>query len=307
MNYWKNRQKDEALLFSIVPYLDAKGVVIFYENKLSSDFGFNTNLNSVVPDRIQDDIKSFSKKSRLRLFNLLTSINYSSYGFPLFVSATWHFDSPSNRNSLKQFLELYTKRLKRQLPAHHVIWKFEYQKRGVPHFHFMLLPLNPQEDFLTDEIKNIIERNWKELKLCKCKHCEKYSIKTVRMNDFKHAMIYISKEIAKQIECYEKHNLGRVWGASRNIRKVPVQQIKCKYSDFRKFLSSIHQKEILKGSAEIQLIAMKDFALDSSLWINFDEIKYLFLEWLKELPPENAKQFSPAYKKLILRQYKFCD
>jgi hypothetical protein len=304
-NYWHEKKKENSLLFSIVPYLDASGKVSLYENKITTEFGFNRNLNEVIPERRENDIQNFSKKSRLRLFNLFTSLNYSTYGLPLFVSATWHFDSPSNRKSLKQFLEKYTKRLKRNLPPHHIVWKFEYQKRGVPHFHFMLLPLDKNENFLTPSTQNEIRKHWLELKLCKCKHCTEYAIDIKKINEFKHAMIYISKELAKVVYDYEDHNLGRIWGSSRDLRTDPRFEIECTYKEFRLFLTSILEKKILNHAGELQLIAMKDYAIDSNLWISFEDIKIEFLEWQKNNLDAPRKKYSDAYKKIIMRKYSF--
>lgn len=304
-NYWNEKRNRDPHLFSIVPYLDAIGKVTLYENKITTEFGFNHNLNEVVPERCENDIQNFSKKSRLRLFNLFTALNYSDYGLPLFVSATWHFDHPSNRKSLKQFLEKYTKRLKRNLPPHHVVWKFEYQKRGVPHFHFMLLPLDKEENFLSPSTQSEIKKHWLELKLCKCKHCTDYAIDIKKINDFKHAMIYISKELAKVIYDYEDHNLGRIWGSSRYLRTNPKYQVECTYKELRLFLTSILEKKILNNSGEIQLIAIKDFAVDSNLWISFEDIKMEFLDWQKNNVHPPRKKYSEAYKKIVMHRYSF--
>ena len=304
-NYWTEKKKEDSHLFSIVPYLAVKGKVSFYENKISSEFGFNTNFNDQTPERFSDDIKNFSKKSRLRMFNLFTSLNYTTYGLPLFVSATWHFDNPSNRTELKQFLEKYTKRLKRNLPPHHLVWKFEFQKRGVPHFHFMILPLEKESNFLAPSTQNEIKKHWLELKLCKCKHCSDYAIDIKKINEFKHAMIYISKELAKVVYNYEDHSLGRIWGSSRDLRTKPKIEINCTYKNFRELLSTILEKKILNNNGETQLMAMKDLAIDSNLWINFEEIKYEILNWQKNNSDPPDKKYSEAYKKIVMRKYSF--
>lgn len=304
ISYWNNRINDSHH-FSIVPYLRKKGVVKVYENSIQSNFGFNQTLQNTPPTREPDDIKTFSKKSRLRLFNLFTQINYSNYGFPLFVSATFHDDSGNNKTDIKSFLKKFYERLQYNLPPTHLIWKLEYQERGVPHFHFMLLPVNSSDDFRKEKIKKIIRQHWLELKTCKCKYCKAYAINIKNINEYEQAFIYIAKELGKIQNRYEGHNLGRIWGNSRTIRKNPEYQIEVYYEDFRKMLSSIQEKDIVNKSGEVQLIAMKDFALDSQLWIQSKFIQEELYKLIESSRKISTTQASNNYKNLTMSRMKF--
>lgn len=288
-NYYLKKFGTESV-FSIVPYLTATGAVTFFENQLKTDFGFNQNFNPDPPERYEGDIKSFSVKSRRRLFDLFTQLRYSEYGKPIFVSATYHYDAPDDRATIKNFLAKYIKRIKRELPPFHAIWKFEYQKRGEPHFHFMILPLNKEEDFFTDYIDQIISKHWLALKPCKCNDCQIYAIKTVKINEFSHAMIYISKEIGKVLEHYETHDLGRIWGKSEDIKLASLKEVKCNYEQFRQLLHTIRTNLTLNNCTELYLEAMQNYAVDSSLWLSHEEIKFFVSEWQRNLkPPDKIK------------------
>ena len=127
-------------VFSIVPKVPAKGTLEVYENSIKFYHPDQTIPNCEPPERQENDIKEFSSKSRQRLFQKFNKINYSSYGLPLFLSLTWHHDYNFDRASIKLFLRNYLKRLIRLLPPFDYIWKFEYQKRGAPHFHIIIFP-----------------------------------------------------------------------------------------------------------------------------------------------------------------------
>ena len=138
-----------------------------------------------------------------------------------------------------------------------------------------------------------------------CHSQSDYAIDIKKINEFKHAMIYISKELAKVVYNYEDHSLGRIWGSSRDLRTKPKIEINCTYKNFRELLSTILEKKILNNNGETQLMAMKDFAIDSNLWINFEEIKYEILNWQKNNSDPPDKKYSEAYKKIVMRKYSF--
>lgn len=303
-SYWLNKIQSDTF-FSIVPYLRHYGTVAIFENSIQSDFGFRPTVQSEPPEREENDITGFSIKSRLRMFNLFTRINYSLYGFPIFSSNTWQHDFPSDRVEIKSFLKNYYEGLKAKLPPHKIVWKLEYQKRGAPHYHFMLLPTDRSIDFRQANYMKIINDEWLKRKKCKCDDCKKYSVKVKAVNDFKHAMIYISKELAKVGTGYHKHDLGRIWGASRSLNCEPIYKIKTDYKTFRELLSKIYEKKILQSGGEIQLLAMKDFCLDSQLWVSFEEIKTELMNFLEASREKDSLHHSKNYRGMVMKKYNF--
>jgi hypothetical protein len=303
-SYWLNKIQSDTF-FSIVPYLRQNGTVTIFENSIQSNFGFQPTCQSEPPIREENDIHGFSRKSRTRMFNLFTRINYSDYGFPVFSSNTWQHDFPDTRITIKNFLKNYYEGLKSKLPSHKIVWKLEYQKRGAPHYHLMLLPEDSSIDFRNAKYSNIISDEWFKRKKCKCDDCKKYSVKVKAINDFKHAMIYISKELAKVGENYQEHDLGRIWGASRSLKCNPLYTVKTDYKTFRELLSKILEKKILQHGGEIQLLAMKDFCLDSQLWISYEDIKFELIKFLQDSRDKNRLQHSRHYQGMVMKKYNF--
>jgi hypothetical protein len=286
-------------VFSIVPYLAAKGVIITYENSIIWQNLEPNFKKTEPPERFENDIKSFSIKSRRRLFNIFTTLSYSNYGQPRFVSATWHYDAPDHKTEIKSFLERYIKRLKRNLPAFHAIWKLEYQERGTPHFHFMIFPLDKKTNLFDSSSGKIIQDNWLELKSCKCEHCKLHSIKVVPLNEYKHAIIYISKEIAKLQDNYCDHNLGRIWGTSRNLKINPIEQIECTYADYQKLLGEIIKNDKTEEKTKLFAEGLRGTDQSSRLYICNNDIK---LELINLKSVINKKKNLPTY--LTMKKYK---
>ena len=116
----------------------------------------------------------------------------------------------------KEFLRTFMKRLYRQFSKVAVIWRMEYQKRGVPHFHLILYNC-PYID------KVWIQTQWGEI----ISQATPFT-RIERIKSYKHLMSYASKYAAKvddagfnrgaylstgkNREAYGEESPGRVWG-----------------------------------------------------------------------------------------------
>lgn len=283
-------------VFSTVPYLTAKGSLEIYENAVFFHHPLQPIHYAVTPDRTENDIKNFSSKSRKRLFELFSCLNYSSYGIPCFVSATWHYDAPDTKKQIKTHLANFVKRLKRSLPEFHSIWKFEYQKRGTPHFHFILLPLDNKINMYTPEREIEIKKHWLDLKSCKCKHCASYSIKTVQVENYKMAISYISKEIAKVLDNYEDHDLGRIWGSSQNMRCAPLHNLPCDIQSYRQIIDRKLEQFNKINDTWLYINGLRFVEQNSSLFIPYSDI----LDIVSKLK-KSENDFDSFYRKYKLK------
>lgn len=299
-------------VFSIVPKVPVKGILELYENSIKFYHPDQQTPNTEPPERQENDIKEFSKKSRKRLFDIFNKINYSSYGVPIFLSLTFHYDNPNSQITLKNFLRNFLKRLMRFLPPFDYIWKFEYQERGTPHFHLIIFPLDKSKKIFTPEIEKQIKSHWLELKTCKCSHCKKYAAHVIEVKNYKMALSYIAKEIAKVQERYEDHDLGRVWGTSRNLRTNKIDEIKISLNDYEKYLNKAiflidekikllkpDQHQTLKNleSSKLYIQGLKFVPYNSTVYINKTEIDGIFREdKLREKNKTKSKSF-------ILKKY----
>lgn len=286
--------------FSNVPYLTATFECTAYANQLKIVNSLQVNHSPIPPEREEFDIKEFSKGSRRRLFSLITSLDYTSYGKPIFVSATWHDDYHNTRKEIKTHLDNFHKRLKRNLPPFHLIWKLEYQKRGAPHFHFVLFPLDSSYDFNNIKDCQKIFRHWMELKECNCKNCKLYAMRITPLNDFVHTMIYISKELGKITQNEQHHNLGRIWAPSRNIRIREYKKVEMDFKTLSKLLQKICDQNDLNKNLLTFIQAVRMYGFSSKIFIPYEMIRSALLDY-----QQIQKQSSKKVGVVTIRKYNF--
>jgi len=299
-------------VFSIAPKVHAQGILDVYENSIKYYHPDSTIPQTTPPERIENDIKSFSQKSRRHLFDIFNKINYSSYGVPLFLSLTWHYDSPTTRHSIKLFLKLFRQRLEKIFPPFHYVWKFEYQKRGTPHFHIMLLPLTHSDIFYSDEKEKEIKKHWNELKVCKCIHCKTYSAHVVKVSTYQMALSYIAKEIAKVEENYLEHDLGRIWGTSQKLNCEKKESLKITLDEYELFINravKLIEERLIKNSnpddkhfkslesSKNYLLGLKFIPNNSTVFIPQKEILDLIMQF------KNRNKIINKSNKLILNKF----
>lgn len=268
------------------------GRLIFYENLIKFESPISLTSGKNAPERVSSDIKGFSQKSRLRMFQLICSVNYSRYYRPMFCSLTFHNDCPDTKILLKKKLDIFLKRLKRQLPPFHFIWKLELQKRDTPHFHILFLQFHKETALPQFKFFKIIQKNWMDLKECKCKYCTAYSVNVKDVFDFKHAAIYVSKELGKINETDIETDLGRVWGYSRNIFKNHLEEIECSTNESvtllkllsEKFPERFANKTFLKSLLEKQTSYTLFFSSKDFLTVKSDFLNKYNLTHINDLP-----------------------
>lgn len=287
-------------VFSNAAYLTADFYLSAFANQLKITNLLQSYNHNPPPKREINDIKEFSKDSRRRLFSLITSLDYSAYGKPIFVSATWHEDFSNNRSDVKTHLDNFHKRLKRNLPEFHIIWKLEYQKRGAPHFHFVLFPLDSSLSFNTIKIGQTIKKAWLELKTCKCPSCKIYSLSITPLNDFLHTMIYISKELGKITQNEQQHNLGRVWGHCRNMRIRIYKTITLNFKQLKNLLQEICDQNELNNYVETFIQAIRQYGFSSKVFLPFELIQPFLIKY-----DQINNQVTTKPKPLTWRKYKF--
>jgi hypothetical protein len=185
------------------------------------------------------------------MIKMFTSISLSEYRKLIFVSLSFHEDYPLDSIELKKFLDNYLKRILRSFPTISYIWRFEYQKRGAPHFHFIFLIPNQSTEVTIGKFIKSIRNHYLEVKGCHCFHCCKFGFDFDELENHSKAFSYISKYCAK-VDEQDKHKYnGRKWGNSRNIIRNQVNVVTLRgyqYQYFKYLLFNHYKKE--NGKAE---------------------------------------------------------
>ena len=212
-------------------------------NRFNLHIGFNytsllytssssTANNSVKKNNIRGKIKTFSKNSRKRLLktvlavdlNKLKSSEYNLY----FVTLTYQSDffrDVKNMRKVKEDLNRFNLYIRRKfskiIPFY--IWRLEFTKKGVPHFH-LLLP--SCYDFKT--LKRIISKLWVDCitanvdydaNIIKRMYKAATNIKLVKLKDTKKLIVYLNKYMAKIDNTLVNSDfIGRFWGVYNRER-----------------------------------------------------------------------------------------
>lgn len=88
--------------------------------------------------RTRGKIGEFSYKSRQRLMRKIAMIDGREAGLPVFLTLTYPEEWPAASEEWKRHIHKFIIYMVRKYPGVWGLWKMEFQKRGAPHFHFML-------------------------------------------------------------------------------------------------------------------------------------------------------------------------
>lgn len=171
------------------------------------------NRSYYVSEAEKEKIKSkrskiikFSRKSLNRL-KLIIRNTEAIYKF--FITLTYPSDFVRDGKEVKRHLNVFLQYLRRQKIKY--LWILEFQERGAPHFHILC---NEQID------KNELSRRWYEIVNS---GDEKHLKAGTRIESIKSQHGLVGYMMSYAYKLYQKivppgfQNVGRFWGASRNL------------------------------------------------------------------------------------------
>jgi hypothetical protein len=193
-----------------------------------------------VPDVVRGDIGEFSRESRRRFLNLLNSIDREKIPADniCFMTLTYHEKWGRDFEEWKRDIETWWKRFEREyreeygvevngeLAAASLIWKLEYQKRGAPHFHCLLLWLGNRPNL--PALREWVAQSWNDVvdpgnaaHLAAGTQCD-LAKKWGGVSSY--AAKYCGKQTNQLIDqdTGEVHKNGRWWGV-KHRRALPIR------------------------------------------------------------------------------------
>lgn len=232
--YSKINTKPDAsqVLFSTSPYFTAPVKLSVYDGALIFSSSIKPPEIPKPPERKKHDIVGFSKNSRSRLFKFFGTISFKKYAKMYFVSLTFHNKYPETPEEVKKFLDNYVKRLKRRDQSLDYVWRFELQKRGAPHFHFIFFLKNQSRLKNENTFRRTIDQQWRELNPCNCSDCVRYNVKIDELCTYEKALSYVGKYVAKMDEENTFSYTGRKWGYSRTLTRDTLDQVEITCGQF---------------------------------------------------------------------------
>lgn len=227
----------------IGPLLDSPGVsVVVGENLVIAKFDSPVGKVKVAPGGKRGVVSEFSPASRSRLAKKVNCLG----GRLGFVTLTYPYCFPG-ASEAKQELRAFFKKCKRKYPQFGAIWKFEYQKRGAPHFHLFVFGVPYPEMarlriFWFENAKKYVPSH-KRVQDC-FKYC--FDFDSV---DGKGARIYLTKYISKGDKVVSHE--GRFWGCEG---KIPLFKI-CRFleKDWREFFTLLEERLFELGLEHLRM------------------------------------------------------
>lgn len=196
----------------------------------------------------------FSVASRRRLRMKLMSVDWSrtdSY----FVSLTYHKTWPGDWRQWKKQLQAFTRRLQRAFPDHlGIIWRLEFQKRGAPHFHLVVLWSRGSAPARHD-FSRWCRGNWLAvIGGTKDRAAWAHGVVTLKVNKkrgYGAVVGYLLKEMGKLKqsvrvdtetgEVQSMDEIGRVWGLMGSVPLIEGPEIEFTAAEARALMLAVHE------------------------------------------------------------------
>ena len=227
-----NRKADYDL-FSYSPKVNNGCLVQIFNNSLLITNNLKKFKIGKPPEREQGDIKKFSQNARRRFIKKLAHINLQLYDKPLFVTLTYQNELPLTAAELSEQLNRFLTKLRRYGTKFHYVWRLEFQKRGAPHFHFILLPFKNTVKKRLYLFHNDILRMWRYSINSWSEAMQKYAVNVQWLDGKKNIFSYISKYAAKEDAENNELYTNRRYGFSNGIFLHPIKELQIPYYDFQ--------------------------------------------------------------------------
>src|ERR1051325_3644613 len=159
----------------------------------------------VPPKSKRGEVVSFSRKSRRRMLRLFATVSRTALGRSLLVTLTYPRSFPTESSTYKRHFLTFSKRLRRTFPTSSAIWKLEFQERGAPHFHLIVMGV----PFLA---RQWLSRAWFQIVGSGDDRHFRAGTQVQRAHSTRKTLAYVAKYVAKVSSTKAGAHTGRFWG-----------------------------------------------------------------------------------------------
>lgn len=205
------------------------GVEVYAQDTVVIRDGGYANVHDVP----RGAITHWSRKSRMRLAFVASNTTVT---FRTMITLTYPREYPTDGQTVKAHLHSYLVWLGRDTGGTSYLWFLEFQQRGAPHFHILIdWPLPVDRRSVTDA-RFRTASTW--YRICATGD-ERHLAAGTRVERIRrergarnYAVKYAFKMRQKTVPT-EYQNVGRLWGASRDVMPKPVLKARCTEDDVR--------------------------------------------------------------------------
>lgn len=171
-------------------------------------------------------ITNFSSKSRRRLLLRLSKIDFACYKAKLFFTVTFGKEYPQDPQAIKRLLLSLVKRIDRLTKNTPLIWRMEFQQRGAPHFHFIILLHHQMQYYIKLGLPGKLKRAWGDLTRKINPYSYTMGSDVRQINNNTAVFHYLAKYAGKPSDYSLNISFGRVWGVRNNPCTMSVHDFK---------------------------------------------------------------------------------
>lgn len=261
MQSYRKIIKNGTCRFNPAAVLDPRQIHI-YDNMVELDGESLWKRES--PGAKRGCVRGMSASARRRL--RVAASRIPKKAVPNFFTTTYQHQVPYDE--CKRHLDIFGKRMRYHYPDVYMIWRMELQKRGVPHYHFLIYsgPQIINKKGANQEVFNWMRRQWCEVTGQMETETLKASTRYERLRNIRGVHRYITKYLAKKDDGGDIP--GRQWGIiGRKSYKSVVE----------------------KGEVTCQVMAEK--------WY---EVKKRMIQWLVKQTRTEKWHWAPWWSKLSI-------
>lgn len=183
-------------------------------------------------------ILQWSKKSRQRLAFVASNTDVT---FRTMITLTYPLEFPSNGKEVKRHLDAFLKWLRRETGGMSYLWFLEFQRRGAPHFHIIYDTPFPRKRVAQRDLRWRVSTTWYRIVGSNDPKHLQAGCRTERIRTEHGARNYCVKYAfkMKQKTVPEGYrDVGRLWGASRDVLPRCKRVVRCTEDDVRSILET---------------------------------------------------------------------
>jgi hypothetical protein len=207
-----------------------EGIEVYHNDAVVKRKGYPIVECEDIPRK---EIKELSKASRRRLAFVASN---TAATFHVIITLTYPKEYPLDGREVKKHLNAYLTWLRRTAGRLSYLWFLEFQKRGAPHVHILSSHPSTKGAKLLRSFRFRTSAKWYDIVGSEdYKHLQAgTNVQRIRTKDgAAHYAVKYAQKTYQKIVPENYRNVGRFWGASRDVKPQPEQFIRCTEDDIR--------------------------------------------------------------------------
>lgn len=229
-------------------------------------------------------ITTFSRSSKNRMMKKTAKLDSEAWAHGgHMVTLTYPAIYPTQSTIYHNDLQKFRKRLYRRWGGHlRVMWKLEFQRRGAPHFHLLIVGVPVSQTRL---FRAWVAQAWYECVQSDDIRHRTVGTRTDEIKNHAHAIAYVLKYVNKDDNINEIEGTGRMWGVWGDMTTAPQMVLELTTREFielKRTVSKLMRARGLKTYAKRIKGAGGFFALWLGVGYNADTL-YKIVTMIKGL------------------------